>query len=244
MFALLGVTNGDQAEATRRAGILRRLFDDTPAFYRQLGEELGFAQSATPAAPATAEWTDPEDPEPDLRDMQGNPAGYSPKALKQVIQNAIAKARHEWQQEFAPVASVVGEFQTEREHLALQQQAQSTAQTVLGELRQDPDFKKHEKDVLKTYQSLVENGYMERYGPVATLHMAWNKFYRESVVPTLGQQTQQQVLSDLQRSAHAGAVGAVAPTPPAPPKPRLREGNVDDLAAHMERLMGAQPATS
>lgn len=175
--------------------------------------------------------------------MQGRPAGYSPKTLKVLLQNEMARLRRELQQQYGPLQESVGSILSEREMLQLQTQATKTASEVIGELERNPAFKENKAKVLAVYQGLVQSGYMERHGAVATLHAAWNKFYHEQIVPTLGQKTQQQVLSDMRQSAHAGSPGALPGTPPAPPKPKLREGNLDDLAAHMAALSGAQSAT-
>lgn len=221
----------DHEEAKRRLGIAARLFQDPRAFIQQLQSELN----------PEPEWTDPEDPEPDLRDLQGNPAGYSPKQLQTLIKNALARERREWEQQFGPVQQFVGQLQEEQARTQVTQQAQQTVQAVLGELRADPEFQKHEREVLGMYMQM--DAARQKYGAIATLHAAWNKFYRERIVPTLGQTAQAQVLTDLQKSATAGAQGSPKPVPAAPTAPKLREGNLDDLATHMANKFGAMSAT-
>lgn len=173
--------------------------------------------------------------------MAGNPVTFSAKSLRAIVKNEVERARRELLQQIGPLQETSNEWRTAQQEQAVQTQARQTAQAVLTELRQDPEFKKHEPEVLKLYAQM--DGVRQKYGAIATLQMAWNKYYRETVVPTLSHRQEQQTLTELQRSATAGTNGAVTPQTAAPSKPKIRDGSVDDLAAHMATLAGAATAT-
>lgn len=226
-------TIGDRQRIERAITILDRLERDPNGFHQQLGSEL------TPAQAQALE--ELNDPEPDLRDMTGNPITYSAKSVKALVKNEVERARRELLAEINPLRETSDEWRQAQQTQAVQAQARQTATEVLTELRQNPEFKKHEPEVLRLYQQMEP--VRQKYGAVATLQMAWNRFYHETIVPTLTHRQEQQTLTDLQRSAAAGTPGAVTPPAPTPSKPKIRDGNVDDIAAHMEALAGAATVT-
>jgi hypothetical protein len=215
---------GPREEVNRAVSLTRRLFANPEAFFEQLGQELNQGK------PAPVE--ELVDPRPDLRSEDGKLA-YSHEASLTIARNAAERMRRELRQEFEPALKYA---QTGTEREAVQQiraEANQTASEVLGAARQLPHFKEHEQEisrVLSTIDPLVRR----KVGSVAALYMAYNKVLAEQVLPTLSATTERQTIADLQRSAHAGASGLAAA--PAPPKPAVvRDGNVDDLAALLER---------
>ena len=217
-------TLGPKEEIERYVNVARRLFSDPQAFYAQLGSELNAGQ---PQA-------EPEliDPKPDLRSEDGKLA-YSHEANLRVAANAAERMRRELRKEFEP-ALKYAQVGTEREaEQQVRQEATAIATDVLTTARQLPHFTEHEQEIAAVHRS-IDPSVRRRVGAVASLYMVYNKVLADKVLPTLSATAERQAIADLKRSAHAGANG-IAATPAPSSKPVVRDGNVDDLAALLER---------
>lgn len=221
----------DQARARRALELVERLERDPKLFHRDLATELR---------------SDPDDdlvdPEPDLKDMAGNPAAYSAKAVQQLVANASERAFRRFQQENRPLTEFMQQATQQQQEQAALAQGRQTAATLLSELRQEPHFKEHEREIVALYAQMGQ--YRERYGAVATLNRAYQKYMVEKILPTLSATERTRVVEDMQRSAVGGAQGAPQAASPQPPKRVIRDGNVDDLAARMREIAGATPVTA
>ena len=227
---------GKPDDVQRAVELTRRLFANPQEFFRQLASELkeqGFGEGH-PSAPAA----EPElvDPRPDLRSEDGKLA-YSDEANRQIAANAAERVRRELRKEFGPALDYTRTAEENARQTALQAtirvQGEQTATKAMAAARQLPHFTAHEKEIGEVYAAIPIELRRE-VGSVAALYMAYNKVLADTVLPTLGATTERQVIADLHRSATAGASG-VTIVPPAQAKPVIREGNVDDLARHLER---------
>jgi hypothetical protein len=216
-------TLGPREDIERYVNVARRLFTDPKAFYAQLGSELNTGPQAEPEL---------VDPKPDLRSEDGKLA-YSHEANLTIAANAAERMRRELRKEFEPALKYaqVGTERAAQEQV--RQEATAIASEVMQTARQLPYFTEHEQEVARVHRSIPPD-VRRRVGAVASLYMAYNKVLADNVLPTLSATAERQAIADLKRSAHAGANG-IAATPPPPSKPVVRDGNVDDLAALLER---------
>lgn len=165
---------------------------------------------------------------------------YSDKAMLQIANNAAERARRQVMQEMGPVLEYIQQAQARDGVSSIQSQGRQLAADAIETMKTYPSWDLKKVGAIYTK---MDSSIRQRFGVVAALHMAYNKYYAEQVLPTLGTQAEERQLADLQRSASAGAPNGTGGAPPAPPqKKSIREGNIDDIAARMAEIHGSLSA--
>lgn len=220
-----------QADVEQAIQLAQRLNSDSTGFLQQLARELGVA---LPNAPVQ----DDAEPSPDLVSEDGKKA-YSDQALAKILDIRERRLMRQLEARFGPMAETVGAITTERQQTAQQKYYGGIATDALTTARSLPHWKEHETDIKTRMSTMVQadSTALERFGAVGLMYQAYNAILAEQVFPTLGQQTEQKVLADLQRKANAehGSASATGASSAVRQPPK----NVSELAKHMEALANA-----
>ena len=174
-----------------------------------------------------------EMPEPQLRSEDGKGA-YSDSQVRDIVQAVESRILNRVQPLFES-----HERATAREQLAQRvEQEKERGNAALAELRTLPHFKEHESDIAAKLQSFTREQ-RQRFGPIGCLQMAFNQVLAEKVFPTITSDAEKKVRDDNARKAatsrgSASPIGGGSGT-----VPTLKDGDIDGLARHMERLLAS-----
>lgn len=224
---------GSREEVAHATAMVKRL--STPegarAFVKQLQSEIieQYGDDTPPAEDA--------DPEPDLISSDGTKKAFSVEANKKYVDVAVKRALRDLTNsaEYKAAVEYARKGEAVAKNEALKAEASATASEVLATIGKLPHFQEHKAEIGAVLAAIpVET--RRQVGSTAALYMAYTKVLAEKVLPTLGNvaQTEAQTIANLQRSAAAGNA-SVAPGPTVPARPVIRDGNVDDLAKHLEK---------
>ena len=230
-----------KAEVQRYVSLGHRLDQDPRSFYAQLGQELGITHEEgtgrRPAEPVPEPFTIPEG---DLFSEDRTQRAYSEKSMRKIITDLRADIVREVRGEYQPAIEFATAGRSAQEDAEVRAQAAETARQAITHALTLPHFRENQQ-LISEELAKIDPTIRHQVGSVAAMYMAYNKVLAERVLPVLGQQRESQTIADLQRSATAGST--VVGTQAAPrPKPSLRDGNLDDLARHMEQLAGGASA--
>jgi hypothetical protein len=235
-------------------GVVGRMLEDTPKFAAKLAAELGMklvpvdapvtaAATGTGSAPATGGF---KLPKALLRSEDGQGA-YSEEQMGQILESFGTHLEAKLTGQMKPLMEAhTRQTETEKK-AAIRAEAQASVNEFMAEYRARPHFmvddgkggKIEHPSILRNLQAIPPN-VRAKIGPEAAVSRAYNKYLAEEVFPTIGTTAAAQVRDENARklrgsdgSMHpAGANGSTNP-------PRLRDGDINGLAAHMAKLAGA-----
>ena len=229
---------GNRESVTEAVSLTQRLFQDPRAFYEQLGQELGIgtangnghAQQEPPTA-APEPFTIPEG---DLQTEDGRQRAYSEKAMRSIIQGLRDDITRELTEQFQPALEYATEGREQQRLSEIRAESAQTIREAITAAREYPHFKENEKAIAQVLNAM-DPRVKAKVGTVGAMWMAYSKVMAEQVLPSLGANAEARTIADLQRSAHAGS-STVASTSTAAPPPKIREGNITDLAKHLQQV--------
>jgi hypothetical protein len=198
------------------------------ALLAELGEDIGGGQADGDGVDELV------DPEPDLVSQDGAKRAYSADTVRALLANAEQRLTRRLTGEMRPALEYAERGAQGERMAALRAEAQTTARDALTAARMLPHFKENEPAISKVLAS-IDPRIRQRVGSVAALYMAYNKVLADTVLPNLSTVTRDATVAEMTRSAAAGA-STVGTHAAAGTKPVLRDGDVDGLARHMERL--------
>ncbi len=147
--------------------------------------------------------------------------------LKVVADNAMRAGRQ------------IGKSETQtRQQTQVRTQAESEAGDALAQAKDLPHFWENRAKIAEKLAAM-DPSIRQRFGAVAAMHMAYAQVLKESVLPALGTQAEQNVRDEYKRKANAasGSVNPADASSGSGQAPVLR--NQSDLAKHLERLHAA-----
>lgn len=177
---------------------------------------------------------DPE-PEPDLEAADGTLVYSATKQREWREWNnrqLTSQLSKEFEAKLRPFEQVAQTFQ-QRE---TQARAFTEVGQVLGEFRADPEFKAHEHDVKAELAKDQRLGDLADRDPKLALEIAFNRVYRAKVLPAKQQQTEAQVVANLQQRAVAATTNPAAAST-ATPKSTL--GDARAALEHAYQVTGS-----
>lgn len=210
--------------------LLGEIRTDPRKFYGELSQRLGVQQPQT-GAPEKTE--DPlAFPQPELVAQDGKTRAYSDRQIVQIA-DIIKK---QVLGELRPVTEFYESETESRQAAAVQAEAKAIVTPVMEHARTLPHFKDNEElikaEFLKTPPAL-----RAQIGPVAAMYRAYNTVLAAKVFPTVNADAEKKVRETNQRKVATSQGVHPVDTGGAQAKPvKLRDGNVNDLAAHMARL--------
>lgn len=222
---------GTREEVEDAIRIRRMLYANSRSFWESLGQELGLGATASREEPPKPF----ELPEGDLLSEDRKEQAYSVKAMRQIITDLRADIERSLRAEFQPAIDFTTSSQEQAELDAIRSESRDIAREAIATARQYPHFKEHEQAIADELAA-IDPRVRSRVGSVGAMLMAYNKVLTEKVLPTLGAKTEAATIADLQRSAAAGSTTVTTTATGNATAPKLRDGNVDDLAAHMARI--------
>lgn len=219
-----------------KAGVdlLMRLRKDPAAFWKQLGEEGKFGSAAGSTEPTF------EYPEADLSSPDGTVKAYSQAAFLKALEVQEQKLLHTFKKEMQPLVEFQTSEMTARERAAFNEQVAKASNSAYKRAEALPHFKEH-KAAIAEKLAATSLEVLEEIGPIAAMFEAYHAVLAEKVYPTIGKSAEEKVREDFQRKAAGG--GGVHPGGGGGNHKAVKLENVNDLAAHMERL-AAQQSTS
>lgn len=169
--------------------------EHAPAIRSELARRLGTRQIGTKT-------DDPNDLAPDVEitDANGNVVGrtYSDAKLAKREDHLRRQIQQEMDEKYSPHLKTLDAIRQERERQHAEAQASSFAKGFASELAALPLFEQHKAEIGKALQAMP----LESDHPDA-VRAATYRAYHQVVGPKLLQGSQQAVLADLQRKAHA-----------------------------------------
>jgi hypothetical protein len=222
-----------------------RMNQDPVGFLTALAQEIGYTVApvngnghAEPAPPAgDAELVDPE---PDLQAQDGTRA-YSAKAYQRLMQNALERQKRDMLKLVQPALEYAQQGQQTALEQARHAESQRYAQESFDIVSKLPHF---DLSGVRTAFLAIRPDVRARLGGHGSLMTAYHNYLAQHVLPTLSQRQEAQTIEDLRRSAVAGNTASAAGSAAAPKKtPRIKDGDVDGLAAHLAKLYGDAQAT-
>jgi hypothetical protein len=186
----------------------------------QLAQSLGWVK-------ATA-----EEPEPQFMvDIGEGRAAFDPDLFAKWREwndrRLTTAIRQEVGKDLGPVREVISAHNEAKAH--------ATVATVLTEMRADPDFKAHEKDVVKTLQGDPWLWNLADSDPGRALKIAYADVYRNVVVPARekasSESAEAKVLTNLQSRAVAGTTNPASAATATPHRPRSMAEALEQVGA-------------
>lgn len=220
-----GLSDFASIDANERAGllVLRRALSGDQAARAQLAQAAQRDPSIAQAlsgmfATETAQARGAEAmPEPDLQAQDGTLV-YSAQQMQKLrewdqrqLTSSLTKS---FDEKLQPLSRVAETFQ-QREQQA---QAWTEVGQILTQFRADPDFKAHEKEVKAELAQDPRLAALADRDPQQALELAFNRVYRELIVPARAKASEGDTLANLQRKAVAGTTNPATATPTMPAK--------------------------
>ena len=215
---------GSADEVREAVGLIQRLRSNPQAFLQQLISEMGLDQQQD----------EPEelvDPEPDLITEDGRQRAYSHSAVQQLLRNMEERLTRKMQpfQDFADSSA------SEREQMNIQREANNVASAALDRAGKMPYFNEN-KALIRQKLAEMNPQYRRSIGSVAAMYEAYNQVLMEKVYPTQRSDIERGVVADFNKKANGGSTTILPGAGAAAGGPKIREGNLDDLAAHMANI--------
>lgn len=214
-------------EALHAVQVYRRMAADPHAFVKALLAEAGAGQ-------AEEEEEELVDPDGDLISEDGKTKAYSEGAVKKLMQNLTSRLRAEMKPALTFAQKAEQEAQTRETVRGIVQESRQVASQAWETISKAPHFEENRAAISEAFAA-IDPAFRRQVGSVAALYMAYNKVLAEQVLPNNEKKVGDKNLKDLQRSAVASA-GNVRPGSKQAPKAKIKDGDVDALAAHMERM--------
>lgn len=171
----------------------------------------------------------------------GQKRTFSAERMRTLINNAIATTRKELTAEltaqFRPALDFATEGRQQMAAAAERREAEAMAADAVKAVRSLPHF--NEEGVSAAFIAIPKDQRI-KMGAWGAMQMAYTTYLTQTVLPTLSASQESKVIEDLRRSAVAGSTSPTATGTPSA-NPRLRDGNVNDLADHMRKLAAGGP---
>lgn len=179
-------------------------------------------------------------PEPDMVSKDGRFKTYSHGAMLKAMEIQAAKLRREFQSSLKPIQDANASAEEAARDAESQRQAAEMTKTTMTRFRAQPHWpttKEGEAEVAAIVRAMPVE-YRKQVGAVAALWEAFETYKTQKVYPTLGATAEAKVRADNAKKA-AASVGAHPTGAGDVTKPKLRDGDINGLASHMERMAAA-----
>jgi len=217
------------------------LLKDPKGFAIRLAGEVGLQLAQPGVTPPAGPKTEEIDLTPRLRSEDGEEV-YTVKQARALVDKALAEVRGE----IKPLLDARKTQEQQDNENRLREKSKQDIANTLTHARTWKHFQMAGADGKMVdnpaiFTKLLDIPEKERreLGPVASLYKAYNLFLEESIFPTLSQQTEAQVRTDNARKAAASLSARPGSSSGDGTPVKLRDGDIDGLAAHLERLSGA-----
>jgi len=244
----------DGEKVTAGLGVVSRMYQDPVKFVvdligeiRQnsalapvLAQALGQVGTGQPApsngAPKpTQGW---QIPKAALRSEDGKEA-YAAEQVVDIVTNKVAEALEAFKNEHLQPLGQRFEQMDEREQVVqLIHDSRTEAAEVMAEMRQMPHFKENEAKIGEILKALPPK-LKERAGAIGSLQIAYNKFLRDSVFPTIETAAEQRVTERMRTKAAAGS-GQVTPAGQSQSPGKTKPKTPEELSRHMAAMAALQ----
>lgn len=223
----------DPAEVKLAMQVLTELRTDTAKFHRELTQRIsggtGDAEEKYPDA--------------DLVSKDGTMKTYTDGTMQKVLDVHTKRVTTQVMKELKPFLDFARSEQGRQEQTAAETKRVQSIDSALVEARKMPHFtKENEPAIIEVMGQIVEASSVEdrarfRSSPAELIHRAYNSFLQSKVFPTIDAEADKRVRAEYARKAAAGSGSAHPTQQGGDPKPAvIRNGDVDGLARHMERL--------
>lgn len=182
-------------------------------------------------------------PDADLVSKDGTMKTYTDGTMQKVLDVHTKRVTAQVMKELKPFLDFARSEQGRQEQTAAETKRVQSIDSALVEARKMPHFtKENEPAIIEVMGQIVEASSVEdrarfRSSPAELIHRAYNSFLQSKVFPTIDAEADKRVRAEYARKAAAGSGSAHPTQQGGDPKPAvIRNGDVDGLARHMERM--------
>lgn len=203
-------------------------------FLQRLAAELG-------SQPDGKEEEEEAFPAPDLESPDKRFKTYSDSTLQKMLDIHGRRIQKKLMGEMRPVLDWVGQEQGNRTEAEASAHIQKITGSVLAEARKSPHFKDNEPAILERMRAMPQE-LKQAIGPVGTMMLAFQQLQSEMVFPNIEAEAEKRAEAKLKatwQKKAASSSGTAHPTDQGGEGKTPQLKNVDDLAAHMERMANA-----
>lgn len=208
------------------------------AFAHQLAKELGYTlvKAGAAAAPTAETPSDVKLPQGRLQAEDGTRA-YAADQMPDIIKAITAQVMSQLNPRLQPMEQDRQQAETRRQEETRFRNRSAQLNSALNEARKLPHFTKENEPAILAMMKAIPQQERIAMGPIAAIHVAYNKFMAETVLPSIDTAAEERVRANWTKKA-ATSTGSGHPTANGgAPKPKqIRDGDVQGLAARMAEM--------
>lgn len=207
---------------------------DPAAFWREMGNQLRDSGVSGEDEPL---------PEPKHRDPGGKWAAYDAAQMPDIIKVLTKNISRQLMGQFAPMMQYFDSERQARTESEMQAAVDERHAAIMAEARKWPGFTKENEPAITAVLVAMPAALKKALGPAGALYHAYQQFYNEKIRPT-ERATIEKELHEANRKKARAADGSQMPVGSGGSEtaPKLRDGDVSGLAAHLARLAEQQSA--